>query len=88
MIGCYSPVWFDKRPSVQKAARRVTSIKFEMGERLKYCRRCDDYFPADTEFFNIARSAKVGLSPWCRACNAENQNEKRYWQRHWQKRWQ
>lgn len=76
MIGCYSPIWFDKRPSVQKSARRVTSIKFEMGERLKYCKRCDDFFPADTEFFNEAKSRKVGLSSWCRACNDENQNEK------------
>jgi hypothetical protein len=74
----YSPIWFDNHLSWQKKPRKVTSIKFEGGERLKYCKRCDDWHPADTEFFPPNKS-KVGLMTWCRVCYSDHQNEKRYW---------
>jgi hypothetical protein len=45
----------------------------------KQCTRCEDWWPADTEFFR--RQAKPGspnrLAPWCRACEADYQTEKR-----------
>jgi len=78
MIGFYSPIWLT---NPNKTVGRPLKIKFEMGERLKYCKRCDEWHPADTEFFNEAKSTKVGLSSWCRACNDENQNQKRYWEK-------
>lgn len=77
----YSPIWFDVSVPGKRKPRKVTSVKFEMGERVKYCKKCDDWHPADTEFFNEARSRKLGLSPWCRACNSDNQNDKRYWEK-------
>jgi len=73
----YSPIWFNV--AGKRKSRNVTSIKFEDGERLKYCSKCDDYHPGDTEFFSIAKSRKVGLSQWCRCCIDENQKLKQYW---------
>ena len=79
ITGYYSPIWPDNS---MPTSGRPLKIKFEMGERLKYCNGCDDWHPADTEFFNEARSRKIGLSSWCRCCNDGNQNEKRYWEKH------
>ncbi len=37
----------------------------------RYCRRCDEFWPADTEFFNACRTEPTGLNAWCKACNSE-----------------
>lgn len=35
----------------------------------RYCPRCDEYWPADTEFFH-SRPGGL-LDAWCRACSNE-----------------
>lgn len=34
----------------------------------KYCRRCDEWWPADTEFFFRNMKTKDGLGYTCKAC--------------------
>lgn len=38
----------------------------------KRCARCKQHWPFDTEFFFANRSARDGVSDWCRACYFEN----------------
>ena len=38
----------------------------------KYCKRCNEYWPADSEFFYTAPSKRDGLNDWCKACYNEN----------------
>lgn len=48
----------------------------DAGEKL--CTRCNDAWPADTEFFRLqAREGGARLAPWCRACESDYQSEKR-----------
>ena len=37
----------------------------------KLCTRCDEWWPADTEFFYPQADAAGGLFYWCKACYAE-----------------
>jgi hypothetical protein len=37
----------------------------------KYCSRCKEYWPADTEFYFSMGSKGDGLSTWCKACYLE-----------------
>lgn len=55
-------------PQVTKSGtpRFRTTPEFEE----KFCTRCSDYWPCDTEFF---RRYCGSWSPWCRACEAEAQ---------------
>ena len=45
----------------------------------KTCTRCEEAWPADTEFFRLQPKAghPARLAPWCRACEADYQREKR-----------
>lgn len=44
--------------------------RIEDGEFHKKCGRCNDYWPADLEFFYSAggQRSKDGLHNWCKAC--------------------
>jgi hypothetical protein len=37
----------------------------------KLCSKCNEYWPADKEFFYTNKKAKDGLYHWCKACYAE-----------------
>lgn len=41
----------------------------------RHCPRCDDYWPADAEFFHPRPNGR--LDSWCRACSNESRNQKR-----------
>lgn len=43
----------------------------EEGYTEKYCPRCKEWWPADSEFFTSDRSSKDGLYHWCKACFTE-----------------
>ncbi len=46
-------------------------ITTELG-REKRCPHCGEYWPTDREFFwPRLRGTRVGLRPWCRACDDE-----------------
>lgn len=38
---------------------------------MKFCKRCNEDWPADKEFFFKDASCRDGLSPYCRACFSE-----------------
>lgn len=43
----------------------------EDGDLEKYCLRCQDWWPADTDFFHADKVVKGGLCSWCKACVAQ-----------------
>lgn len=42
-------------------------IVTELGTE-KRCPRCNEYWPADTDFFYSQKGKKDGLHDWCKAC--------------------
>lgn len=42
----------------------------------KWCVRCGEAKPADTEHFAIGRRKADGLQPWCKACKSRHASEK------------
>ena len=38
---------------------------------VRYCSRCNEYWPADNEFFHANRCKPDGLSEYCKACFLE-----------------
>lgn len=59
----------------------ITGKRWRMDDELgleKQCSRCEEWWPADTEFFNHARSERGGLHVWCRACSIEQHRERNY----------
>ncbi|MFP4615540.1 MAG: hypothetical protein ACLFRB_06660 [Thiohalorhabdus sp.] len=50
---------------------RLTAIGLE-----RYCARCGDLWPADTEFFYPSRKSG-GVHTWCRACFNEERMSRR-----------
>jgi len=51
-------------------AARLASGRFVLNSLglEKQCPHCEDYWPADTEFFFCSRSNADQLSNWCKAC--------------------
>lgn len=47
----------------------------EYGCTEKLCTRCDDYWPADSEFYYSTSDGR--LNSWCKACVNERRYEKR-----------
>jgi hypothetical protein len=45
---------------------RMTDLGLE-----KLCSRCDEYYPADTEFWYYQPSSRQGLNNYCHACYRE-----------------
>ncbi len=68
----YSPLWDENKTG---PGRRVISIKFEGGERLKRCPQCEIWKPADTKSFNIDPHQLIGISSRCRCCSRKNQRK-------------
>lgn len=48
----------------------------EDGELERYCPRCDEWWPADREFFYTTGSDEE-LHSWCKACYQERRNARR-----------
>lgn len=48
--------------------------RLEAGELVRRCPHCDEYLPADTEFFYTNH---FGLLSWCIACFNEARQERR-----------
>lgn len=51
------------------------------GCTVKSCSRCQEYLPADQEFFPRETRRRDGLSPMCKACWSEAAYKKRRRQR-------
>lgn len=63
--------------------RKIERLKplYELidGERHKYCKGCDDYFPATKEFFyGISRASETQLESLCKACYIERYKRPKY----------
>ena len=74
----YSPIWPAKIVRIKLANNKA---RFSDDGREKWCSRCEEFSPADTEFFPIAKNTADGLGSFCRCCNAEIQNENQYWRK-------
>ena len=64
----FSPVW-----SASLTRRRIKSGKalFGLIGREVKCHKCQQYWPADTEFFYSGETKRGGLAEWCKACYEE-----------------
>ena len=54
--------------------KRLKSGKFRIDEDgilEKHCSKCNEYWPADSEFFFSAGGKGDGLTCWCKACYVE-----------------
>lgn len=53
--------------------KRLKSGKYQIVDGLleKHCAACDEYWPADTEFFYSKSDQQDSLWPWCKACYRE-----------------
>lgn len=49
---------------------RPAYIETDLGTE-KLCTRCDEYWPADEEFFYLANKKRDGLHSWCKSCYLE-----------------
>lgn len=60
--------------SYKQFTRHIKSGKYrhaEDGSLERHCNKCDEYWPADSEFFFSAGSKGDGLTNWCKACYVE-----------------
>jgi len=65
----YSPLW----------PEHLTKMRLNNGKavihpiigRMKLCNRCDEHWPADSDFFHTSQKKKDGLNNWCKACYRE-----------------
>lgn len=69
-----TPIW--PKPLLQKRLNSGRAILSSLGLEKK-CSRCDEYWPADNEFFYSAPSKRDGLNDWCKACYIENRKGKK-----------
>ena len=54
----------------------MTEVKItEIGTE-KLCPKCNEYWPADKEFFYSSKTTKDGLFSWCKACHTEWRHNK------------
>ena len=56
-----------------------SAVIHQAQEAEKTCTRCSEAWPADTDFFRLQPKAghPTRLAPWCRACEADYQRERR-----------
>lgn len=66
----YSPVWPERLLRIRLKSGKA-KLDHDYG-RLLFCVRCDEYWPADSEFFFTRPSNTDGLNNWCKACFKEN----------------
>ena len=61
------------RPSESLLQRRLKhgTYKYDIDGLQKYCARCQEYWPADSEFFFCNKNEGDGLMPWCKVCYDE-----------------
>jgi len=60
-------------PSVRSLERGTKEGRYRQsdGQLEKRCRGCNEYWPADTEFFYRDRGGGDGLQSYCKACQNE-----------------
>lgn len=64
--GAYCPV--PPAQYLEKMLERGVYVFSEVGELERLCNLCDEYWPADTEFWFTAPRDKGGLFYCCKAC--------------------
>lgn len=58
--------------SPENLARRSKRLKIDPLQGLmQQCYRCEEWWPATTEFYNRAPKRPIGVGAPCRACKAE-----------------
>ncbi len=70
----YSPIWPIKTLRIRLNSGKA--IITEIG-REKRCAKCNEYWPADTQFYHSKPSGKDGLQDWCKACYGTWDRERR-----------
>ncbi|MDR5170701.1 hypothetical protein IHQ56_02610 [Methylobacillus flagellatus] len=72
-IDMHSEQLFKAQPSPALLARRLKlgTYREEPDGLHRLCCRCNEYWPADTEFFYYAKKKGDGLHSWCKACYEE-----------------
>ncbi len=60
-------------PDPKTLERRIRRgiYRVETDGLYKFCNRCKEYWPADSEFFFASKSETDGLVAWCKACYIE-----------------
>lgn len=64
------PVDLDEKTLARWLKRGIYRIS-EVGEVERQCQHCKEYFPPDSEFFYMNKTAPDGLHRWCKACYIE-----------------
>ena|GEM_PF-1851786 len=54
-----------------KTALAATKLRVVEGQQEKFCPRCNEWWPADAEFFNADAKRVAGLFYCCRACSKD-----------------
>lgn len=57
--------------------RPISTIRSGADGQEKRCSRCQEWWPADREFFHGCCTKPLGLADWCRACYGEWRADKR-----------
>ena len=69
LVGAFCPI-----PPMLLLRKRFASGKARSTPLIgleKRCPRCNEFWPADTEFFYSVPSKRDGLNDWCKACYRE-----------------
>lgn len=60
-------------------------------DELKYCKKCDKYYPRNTDNFYKQKQTKDGLTPYCKECWKKKSKEyvenNKGWYQDYQKKW-
>ena len=51
------------------------NLRDSLDGREKFCSRCQDWWPADREFFYSNPGKVANLADWCKACYADHRSE-------------
>lgn len=70
----YSPIWPAKILRIR--LNNGKAIISNIGRELQ-CSKCNEYWPADTQFYHSKPCVKSGLQDWCKACYNEWDRERR-----------
>lgn len=68
--GAFCPIQ-DRDAMIRRLTRKGTIWRLADLGLEKRCSRCQEYWPADTEFWFSEPQSAGGLSSWCKACFRE-----------------